>query len=128
MPPSQPAQPGYGGLAGSNPLCTKVSRVLPSEPSSSQLVDSLSANRRVALRPGSNSTNLAPPGSSSKPPIAKRPPTYGSMSTLAPNHLRNSSGWIIESNTSSGAASITTEARNSADVKSHLGVSSRPDR
>ena len=60
MPLSQPAQPGYGGLAGSNPLCTKVSRVLPSEPSSSQLVVSLSANRRVALARSSNSTNLAP--------------------------------------------------------------------
>ena len=50
------------------------------------------------------------------------------MSTLAPNHRRNCSGWVIESNTSSGAASITTEARSSVDVKSHLGVSSRPAR
>src|SRR5690348_2870720 len=126
MPPSQPAQPGYGGLAGSNPLWTKVSRVLPSEPSSSQLVVSLSAKSSDALRPGSNSTNLAPPGSRSKPPIANRPPTYGSMSTLAPNHLRNTSGWTIESNTSSGAASMTTDARSSLEVKSHFGVSSRP--
>src|SRR5215212_2105526 len=77
MPLSQPAQPGYGGLAGSKPLCTRVSRVLPSDPSSSQLEVKPSANRSVALRPGSSSTNLAPPGSSSKPPIAKRPPTWG---------------------------------------------------
>src|SRR5215472_8382995 len=50
------------------------------------------------------------------------------MSTLAPNHRWNCSGWVIESNTASGAASITTEARNWFDVKSHLGVSSRPAR
>ena len=50
------------------------------------------------------------------------------MSTLAPNHLRNWSGWIIESNTFSGAASMTTDARSSLDVKSHMGVSSRPAR
>src|SRR3954453_12588102 len=50
------------------------------------------------------------------------------MSTLAPSHLRNTSGWIIESNTSSGAASMTTDACSSLAVKSHLGVSSRPAR
>src|SRR5436305_2733117 len=50
------------------------------------------------------------------------------MSTLAPNHLRNTSGWIIESNTASGAASTTSDACSSLDVKSHFGVSSRPAR
>ncbi len=45
------------------------------------------------------------------------------MSALAPNHRQNRSGWVIESNTSSGVALITTEACNSFDVKSHLGAS-----
>jgi hypothetical protein len=38
------------------------------------------------------------------------------MSTLAPNHLRNCSGWVRESNTASGAASMTTEARSRGEV------------
>src|SRR5436305_11223335 len=50
------------------------------------------------------------------------------MSTLAPNHLRNTSGWIIESNTASGAAATTSDAGSSRDVKSHFGVSARPAR
>ena len=72
--------------------------------------------------------NLSPPGFSSNPPIAKRPPTRGSMSMLAPDHRRKCSAFVIDSKTVSGDASITTEAVNSGDVKSHLGVSSRPAR
>ena len=72
---SQPAQPGYGGLAGSKPLCTKVSRVLPSSlPAPSWW----SRRRRTAGRLAARLEldELGPPGSvRSRPSRSGRPRT-----------------------------------------------------
>jgi hypothetical protein len=58
-PDSVPIQPAYGGRLVVNPLCTKVSRVLPLEFSSSQVAMPLSPQSTDIVRPGSSATILA---------------------------------------------------------------------
>ena len=73
------SRPRTAGCASSKPLCTKVSVVLPPDSASSQVRDADRPPVDGQLPAGLQVDDLGGVRRPSKPPMANRPPTHGSM-------------------------------------------------